>query len=412
MQQVVQLDENEYDLFEKKAQLGTYMQTVEQAHELKARGVQTAYLGLKNDDNQLIAGALVSWRKLRLGSAFEVVGGPLMDYDNEQVVTAMMNGLKQFAHDHGGLTLHVQPTLAVHELDNDGQVQATQNQTAIQNLKQAGFKHTPTVAGYSTATLGYEFVKPLTGVSVATVFSTYEKDAQYALKKTQQFGVRLREIDYDELPLFHQYTSETAQRLNFEDKPLDYYQKTYRAYGDDVKFIFAEIDFDAYIQSQTDRIDELTGLLNELDKKIAEKSNKHLKARQHEYLDQVNQHKKRIHDAETFKAEYGNVAVLSGAMFFIEPQEIGYMFSFTNDQFKKFYAPYMIQDHMIRLAIKLNIPLYNFYGVSGNFDGSDGVLMFKQGFGGVTRENIGVFDYSVRPVVERAYTLIKRLLGK
>ncbi|HAT53855.1 MAG TPA: aminoacyltransferase [Lactobacillus sp.] len=413
MMNFTELDQDTYYDFEQQHAQGSYTQLPEQKEVLSQRGWSSTYVGVTNEHGHVIAAALLNWKKLHFGYLFEVAGGPMMDYSNAQLVQVMTDGMTDFARHHRGLILRWLPNVVSREFDDKGTVVATLNQDAITNLKAAGFEREPMHPGFSTITVGYQFVKKLAGITVDNVNASYQKDAQYALKKTKQFGITLRQLGYDELPKFKQYTQATADRLNFHDKSLAYYQETYKAYGDKVQFIFAELNFDTYIKNQQHSADELQQRVDQLDQQLeAKPNNKHLKGQRRELADQISQHDKRIKEAQGFKREDGQSTVLSGAMFFIQPQEVSYMFSFTNEEFKKFYAPYMVQDHMIHVALDRHIPLYNFYGVSGMFDGSDGVLGFKQSFTGVTQEMVGTFTKPVRPFQYKLYEWVKRLTGR
>ncbi|WP_143875183.1 peptidoglycan bridge formation glycyltransferase FemA/FemB family protein, partial [Oenococcus oeni] len=91
-----------------------------------------------------------------------------------------------------------------------------------------------------------------------------------------------------------------------------------------------------------------------------------------------------------------DIVLVSVALFVIENQEVVYLYSGSDEKYEHLFAPYEIQDTMITEAVKERIPLYNFYGVSGKFDGSDGVLGFKTHFNGYTREMVGSFDFPVQ----------------
>ena len=64
--------------------------------------------------------------------------------------------------------------------------------------------------------------------------------------------------------------------------------------------------------------------------------------------------------------------------FVYTPQEAVYLFSGSYPEFNKFYAPALLQEYVMTQAIKRGITFYNFLGIMGIFDGSDGVLRFKQ----------------------------------
>ncbi len=415
--QFKELSASEFGAFEQAHVDGTYMQSTFQHDVLVQRGWQSQYMGLVDDNNKIVAAELMDSRALRVGVLYEVSGGPLIDFDNADLVKLMADETIKYTRQHKGLVLRWLPNKHTRSLDNDGNTFKKFDTAFIKNLKAAGFTYKPSrpvVSGeYSKITLGYEFRKDLTGLTAETLEDSFTKDARYATKKTRQFGVKIRQLGYDELPEFKKYTTATAKRRGFSDKPLDYYQKTFKAYSDNVQFIFAELDFGAYIKEEQAKSAALEPEIEKLKAKLtASPKNKRAAKQLNEFTDQQQQHQKRIQDADEQRQQHGEKVVLAGGMFFTQPQEVSYMFSFTNEEFKRYYAPYLIQEHMMLLGIKKGIKTYNFYGVTGLFDGSDGVLKFKQSFNGYTYETGGEFSRPIRPVLYGLVNLLKKVTGR
>ena len=67
---------------------------------------------------------------------------------------------------------------------------------------------------------------------------------------------------------------------------------------------------------------------------------------------------------------------------------------------------------MMLETIKRAIPRYNFLGIQGIFDGSDGVLRFKQNFNGYIVRKMGTFRYYPSPLKYKLISLVKKLLGR
>ena len=104
--------------------------------------------------------------------------------------------------------------------------------------------------------------------------------------------------------------------------------------------------------------------------------------------------------------------VLAGSLFIYTPQEATYLFSGSYPEFNKFYAPALLQEYVMKEAIKRNIPFYNFLGITGQFDGSDGVLRFKQNLNGYIVRKMGTFRYYPQPLKFKLLRLLKQLLRR
>ena len=78
--------------------------------------------------------------------------------------------------------------------------------------------------------------------------------------------------------------------------------------------------------------------------------------------------------------------------------EVIYLASGNYQEYFNFFAQYRIQYEMIKYATENNFKIYNFYGISGNFDINDdriGVYEFKKGFGGFVVELIGEYRLDI-----------------
>ena len=121
----------------------------------------------------------------------------------------------------------------------------------------------------------------------------------------------------------------------------------------------------------------------------------------------------RMDEANEFISKYGTKdVILAGSLFVYTPQEAVYLFSGSYPEFNKFYAPALLQEHVMLEAIKRGINFYNFLGIMGEFDGSDGVLRFKQNFNGYIVRKAGTFRYYPKPLKYKAIQGIKKILGR
>ena len=104
--------------------------------------------------------------------------------------------------------------------------------------------------------------------------------------------------------------------------------------------------------------------------------------------------------------------VLAGSLFYLYASRNDLSFSGSYTEFNKFYAPTLLQKYVMLESIKRGIPKYNFLGIQGIFDGSDGVLRFKQNFNGYIVRKAGTFRYYPSPLKYKAIQLLKKILGR
>lgn len=409
------LTPEEYNQFELQQPLGSYTQSILQYHLLRQRQRDAFLLGVKDDDT-IVAAALVTTEMTRFGQAYLFDRGPLMDFNDRELLAFFVRSVRRFAKKQGALYIIWRPNITYADTDDKGQLIGGTNDQFLTMMTTAGFTHEPFQFGMSTTGLPtWEYVKELAGLdNEREIRQSYTKNAQYYLKKNQQFGIQLRELSREELPAFKQLTQTTADRLHYHDKDLSFYEAIYDNYGDDATFIFAELNFERYIAEENDKIAALDQKLAKIQEKIDKYPHQDKFKRQFaEFDDQKQHHIKRVEKAnQQFAAAGQTTVVVAGALFIAQPQEMTYLYSGTYEAYMDYYAPYQIQDAMIQRAVAQGIPLYNFYGISGRFDGSDGVLGFKTAFAGHARQLVGDFILPVNGTKYRLYRLLKRLTGR
>ncbi|CAM4291947.1 aminoacyltransferase [Weissella hellenica] len=409
----------EFEAFAQTHADGSYLQTASQARLLARRGWQTSLVGLV-EDHKVQAAAVLGWIPVKMGNLFQIDGGMLIDFSNQELVTEFVAGVMAFAKEHQGLFLRIMPNAIYRKFNDDGTQIGTDDNTVIDALMAIGFTHAPATQGWTTnSSPSRQYVKSLKPVldvdgDSKALRASFAKDGKYYLKKTDQFGIKVHRLAKDELPAFKALTQDTANRLDYHDKDLDFYETVFEEYGDDAYFVFAEMDFPAYIKGQQQARDHLAEVVANLDARIAEKPNyKKLKRQRAEYADQHKQHEKRIAQAQTARQEAGkDVVVIAGALFLATANEMIYLYSGTYDEYKNFYGPYAVQEYAFKQAVARKIPNYNFYGISGVFDGSDGVLGFKQGFAGYAEEKVGSFIKPINSTKYAVYRFLKKILAR
>lgn len=396
---------------------GTFEQSVEQYHLLKKRGKQVRILGVIDEQNNIIAGSVVTWAAVKLGNLFTVDYGPLVKEWDAELLDCFLNGLKSFAKQHDGLFVKIGPRDPYQDFDDEGKPLGDPNTKLVALFASLGLEHDAFEYGMTDAGIArWQYVKDLTGLTEETIETTYKKTTRQYLKRIHQFGITLRILERADLPDFHTLTTEAAERRGFVDKDLSFYETAYDTYGDRVRFVVAELDFNKYLAEVNAKMAKVEPKLTKL---LAKKESANetqlpkIERQINEFSSQVAAFKKQIQHGEELKDEAGQDKVwVAGGMFIFMPQEVDYLYSGMYQKYNEFFGTYLIQDYMLKEAIKQGIPLYNFLGIDGRFDGTDGVFEFKTRFGGYAQQMMGTFTMPVRPMRYRLYCILKKMIGR
>lgn len=317
--QFIELTPENFKKYAAKSPYKSFYQTPEIARLREQNGWTAYYFGVKNGKT-LKAAAMVVARPTFLGkSTFYCPGGPLLDYEDADLVNFFFKHLKKYAKSHNGYLLHIEPYYELIARDRSGEVVKTgfDHHSALKNLQAAGL--TPCATSDEPK---YSFAMELTGRTPEQIFQDMKANTRNHIRKAEKKGVQIRELSREELGIFKQITESTSNRRDFQDKSLSYYEQMYDLFAasGEVKFLLAEADGTP-----------MSAAMFML------------------YGDEV-------------------IYLFSGS-------EEKYM--------KEYNAQYLIQWHMIKYAAEHGYKRYNFYGIQGLPDQNAkdyGIYSFKKGF--------------------------------
>lgn len=390
----------------------SFMQTVEMAELLSKRGFQTDYIGYADGQGQTVVSAVLYSMPMTGGLHMEINCGPVST--DPQYLIPFYQALQAYAKEKGALELIVKPYETYQSFDSDGQPQSDEKPELIQQLTELGFTFDGLQTGYPGGEPDWHYVKDLSQLTDKNLLKSFSKNGKSTVKKANTFGIQLRRLSRGELGLFKEITAATSDRREYSDKSLDYYQDFYDAFGDQADFMVASLNFQDYLQHLQADQDKLDQKIQKLQADLEKNPQSEKKA------NQLRELKSQFESFETRKAEaselidrYGDQdQILAASLFIYTPQEATYLFSGSYPEFNKFYAPALLQEYVMQEAIKRGIPFYNFLGIMGIFDGSDGVLRFKQNFNGSIVRKMGTFRYYPQPLKFKALSLVKKVLGR
>lgn len=402
---------DQYQEFLDRQQGYSFLQTREMATLLTKRGMTVRPMALIKDDQVMVAGILYSL-PMTGGLHMEINSGPVIA--NEAYLSEFYQLLQDFAKKNGALQLIIKPHQTYQTFDGQGQPSSPEKTELISQLTSLGFQFDGLQNGYPGGEPDWHYVKDLTGLTQEHLIASFSKKGKPLVKKTNSFGIQIQALKREELERFSKITAATSDRREYQDKPLSYYQDFYDSFGDKAEFLMASINFQDYhdnlLLGQTRLKEKLAQIQADLDKipNSRKKQNEH-----REISSQIETFETRLSEAKDWITTYGTEDIdLAASLFIYTPEELVYLFSGSLTEFNKFYAPVALQEYAMRKALDLKIPFYNFLGIQGIFDGSDGVLRFKQNFNGYIVRKMGTFRYYPNPLKFKFLQLIKKLLGR
>ena len=383
------LTKEEFQTYSDQVSCRSFMQSVQMGDLLEKRGAQIVYLALKQEGEIQVA-ALVYSLPMLGGLHMELNSGPI--YTQQDALPVFYAELKEYAKQNGVLELLVKPYETYQTFDSQGNPIDAEKKSIIQGLTDLGYQFDGLTRGYPGGEVSWHYIKDLQDYDAASLLKSFNKNSIRNIQSAFDFNILIRNAEREEIPIFKKIIEETGKRQGFEDKNLDYYMKLYDMFGDKADFLIAEVN-------PQQSIDALNVKMAILDKK----------SKQFHQQYQALQKKKDF--LTSLDSESDNVA-LACALIIYTNTEATYLFGGSYAEYQKFSAPFLLQYHAMKQTMQRNIHQYNFLGIQGIFDGSDGVLRFKQNFNGYIVRKAGTFRYYPNPIKFKCLQFLKKIIGR
>ena len=369
----------------------SFLQSIEMADLLQKRGATIQYIGWKEQGTLAISAILYSL-PMTGGLHYEINSGPIVT--DARYLPDFYEALQDYVKENGGIEFILKPYDHYQVFDSNGNPTEEEQKQLLHSLLDLGYQFDGLQVGYPGGEPVWHYLKDLTDYDAKSLLKSFNKNCSRNITTALNYDISIRNISRDEIPQFKKIIEETGKRQGFEDKSLDYYYDLYDTFKDNAEFLIAEIN--------------TTDALAYLDQKI---SLLNPSSKQYEQQLQKLEKQKTI-VRETLADETAETVPLACALIIYNPSEVTYLFGGSYTKYQKFSAAFLIQYHAMKRALEKRITLYNFLGIQGIFDGSDGVLRFKQNFNGYIVRKMGTFRYYPNPLKFKALSLIKRLLGR
>ena len=382
----------------------------------KDNGWDSYFVGLKDGDKVVAATLLLSKKIKFFKNMFYAPRGFLLDYNNLSILEEFTDGIKKFLKDKNALFLKINPYIDYQERTVDGEiVPNTERDDLMNKLKELGFVHNGFYIDQDKKTdlePRWISVLDLEGLeSIDDAYKNMRKSCKWRINNSRKNSLEIVEADMDNLFEFKNLMKHTAERREFVDRPLSYYQNMFKILDREhlVKVLLVKIHFNELLETSKKNLDENEAMAKEL----KEKGNKEKQLKEVELEHERLIEKIKILE-DTIK-EYGEEKIIAGGWYMLYGREINYLFGASYKQFMKYNSQYLLQYEMIDYAIKNGYKAFNFYGIDGNFDESSkgfGLFDFKRGFNACVHELVGEFDLVIDKSRYKLYRLCFTLYKK
>lgn len=407
---IEELESNEYEEYISKNKYTTFYQKEYWGKLKKDGGWNYKLVGMKKN-NKIVGATLLLFKNLPLGlKLFYSPRGFLIDYNDEELLKEFVLEIKEYVKKENGFILKIDPYVEYKTRDIDGNIVegGVDNSKVVENLKKLGFKHYGFNKDISKELQPrWMYVLDLKGKTEDEIFSNFSKHYRKTIRRTEKQGLVVERISKDKLMDYKKIMEHTSSRRDFIDRPYSYYENMYDKIGENLIINVCYLDTNLGINKFKDEIKKIEGYQDIKDY----------------HLKDIEDYKKKIELYESYQTKYGDKIPLAGTMSIVCGKEYLNLFGGAYEEFMHYDAQYLIKWHTMKEALNLGCEIYNFYGISGNFEKENndmyGVYEFKRGFGGRVVELIGEFDliiskpkYCLYNFMFKTYKIVKKIIKK
>ena len=358
------------------------------------------------EDGKLVASALVliKWLPLKF-SMFYIPRGPIMDYENERLVSYFMQELKKWAKKFNCLFIKMDPGIHVadYKIKEERVLQEEYSSKIIANMRKAGALH----QGYTTYIK--ESIQPRYQANVyksETFMEDLPRHTRRLIKDALKRNVQVVKADISRIQEFADVVALTEKRKNVALRNQEYFYQLMDIYKEDAYLFLAEVNIGENLEklykAQKENEEEIAKLGTSSPKK-ARRLN-----------DIKNSLEKDIREFESFSEEERKNTVIAGILSIKCGDTMEMLYAGMDDRFKKFMPQYHLYTQNMLYGFANGCNFANMGGVEGDL--ADGLTKFKSNFDPYINEFIGEFDLPVNKLLynasQFAYKVRKQTLNK
>ena len=332
-----------------------------------------------------------------------------MDYNNLDLLAEFTKEIKEYLKNENVAFLKINPYVDYQLRDIHGNIiEGTKNDALMKKLKSLGYKH----YGFYVDMDEKKDLEPrwisvldIKDKTIDELFKTFRSGTKWGINNSKKNFITLIEADESNLIEFKNLMQHTAERREFVDRPLSYYQEMFKILKREnaVKVLLAEVNLKELLDFTKARYEKNAKRLT-----VIEGNPKNINE-YNEIKSQQESIAKKIESLTADVNEYGDKKIIAGGWYMLYGKEVVYLFGASYKPFMKYNSQYLLQYEMIKFATENGYDKFNFYGIDGNFSEDSknyGLFDFKRGFNADVHELIGEFDLIINKTQFALYELI------
>ena len=338
--------------------------------------------------DKLVASGLILIKHLPLSfTMMYIPRGPIMDYENKELVKFYLKELKKWAKTKHCLFISFDPAIKLREFDLDHKDKPDDQKalSIINNLQD-------NKAIYKGKTLKIEeTIQPRFHMGLYytdDLNSHLPKSTIKSCKAAIKRHVNVKVADHSEVEKFAKMIELTEKHKNVHLRNEEYFRKILDVYKEDATLYLADVNVNTYKKELEDSIQ----IANDTLQNETATNNAKNKA-----LQTIKNSEKELIAINDLASKYPNDTIIAGGLMVGFGNTCEMLYAGRNDDFNSFRPQYYLYTKKIEHSFKQGYQYVNMGGIEGTLD--DGLSKFKANFNPVIIEYVGEFDLPVMPLL-------------
>lgn len=363
------------------------------------------YTSMKKD-GKIVATAMVLIKPLPLGfTLFYIPRGPVMDYRNQELVTAFLNELIKLGKKHHCLYIKFDPAILknTYPIDSPNNDVFPTCEATLQTITKSGAIHLGYALDISSV------IQPRFQANVYACDDFQEnlpRHTKRLMKDAQKRSVVIQMHGSEAVEAFSKVVAKTESRKNISLRNEEYFKLLMETYDEDAKIVLASINLKQLLSDATTKLQAIQDEIANTPENAVKKMH-----RLNEQLASSEKELNEFSQIELNANESSEHIVIAGCLSIKYGNTMEMLYAGMDDRFKKFMPQYCIYVTQMQWAFDHGCKWCNMGGVEGSLD--DGLTKFKANFNPLIDEYIGEFDMPVNKLLykssQMAYKIRKRM---
>lgn len=357
------------------------------------------YLGLVNDENNIVAATLLLEKKLPLNYCyFYAPRGFVLDYNKKEILRVMTNKVIDYIKRRKAIFLKIDPDIIIKSINYNNEENELHNnhEEIFKTLTALGYKHQGFTKNFETMQPRYTFRIDLTQ-DLDTIESHFSKTTKQRIQKSLKLDTEVVIGTKNDIDEFYHLMTLTENRKDFISYTKDYYETLYEIFNGNknskATLFLGKINLNKTIKALETNLKNINNQISILP---VDNLSKSAKAKLTELTKQKENIKNEITKYKNYKKDYGNNLTLSAHMIIEYGDKAWVLYAGNHNILSETYVNYNTYYEHLKYCKEKGIKIYDQFGTIGDLSKDNprlGLHEFKKKFGGDYIEFMGEWDY-------------------